>query len=169
MAARTARRGSRSPGGGIQCRTMDVRSVEQECRSGDPAVAPYGAGGVTRADTKWTLLCPWRSPRLGPLASTTRARTGPRLFDGPFPGPQRVCVLCMLERARWCLRQRDAELAFVAGLLGDSRYSLEPTMTERDVLAGELESANQRISHLQAQVEQVIAPRLSRPVSCGRV
>ena len=35
---------------------------------------------------------------------------GPRLFDGPAGGPQRVCVLCMLERERWCRRQRDAEL-----------------------------------------------------------
>ena len=86
---------------------------------------------------------------------------GPRLFDGPAGGPQRVCVLCMLERERWCRRQRDAELGFVAGMMCDAQRILEPTMTERDVLAGELESANQRISHLQVQVEQVIAPRLS--------
>ena len=101
---------------------------------------------------------PVEKPSAGAFGVYDPSAHGPRLFDGPAGGPQRVCVLCMLERTRWCLRQRDAELAFVAGLLGDSRYSLEPTMTERDVLAGELESANKRISHLQVQVFKVSSP-----------
>ena len=101
---------------------------------------------------------PVEKPSAGAFGVYDLSAHGPRLFGGPAGGPQRVCVLCMLDRERWCRRQRDAELGFVAGLLCDARCSLEPTMTERDVLAGELEAANKCVSHLQLQVSQVASP-----------
>ena len=71
MAVRTARRGSMSSGAGTKCRMVDVRSVEPVFIAWDLDRGLHGAGVAESADTRWTLLYPWRSPRLGPLASTT--------------------------------------------------------------------------------------------------
>ena len=78
---------------------------------------------------------------------------GPRAFGG-----QRVCLRCVLERQRVLLRERAYEISYLVGEFDDARLGAEPAMTERDVLAEQLQAALQRISHLQGQLAQVATP-----------
>ena len=94
---------------------------------------------------------------------------GPRAFGGDFGG-QRVCLLCLLERQRVLLRERAYEISYLVGEVDDARRRAEPAMTERDVLGEQLqaalqrrEAADKRVSHLQGQLAQVVAPAQACP------
>jgi len=118
-----------------------------------------GAGGHGWSKRRWPCGHE-RDPsapverRLDGLTERYDERThGPRAFGGDF-----VCLRCVLERQQFLLRERADEISYLVGEADVARRGAEPAMTERDVLAEQLQAALQRISHLQGQLAQVATP-----------